>query len=298
MANRQMAHDIGLNNTIILCELVKQFIYYKKLGQTVSYDGLDGWFYETIDHMQKWTTLTGREQEPCIKKLKELGYIQQIVKGIPAKRYFRIDQIKLLEYFSKEDSSFDILSKLGSTAGEDLHSPNVKTSPYMYKEKREEKRIKDTAPNVAQPSTEPFISHGSKVKLKATEYEKLIQDNTKQKVDDTICQINDYEDAHGKKGYKCYAAAIRQWLRREIHTSAPRQTQKYPPKKEDWPKINRLKAEDWKKKNPDKLKHVEIEHYYATNKIKRNLTIDFRLIDPDDFVSQFQRIAETYDFVQ
>jgi hypothetical protein len=51
----------------------------------------DGWFYQTTKTVEEITTLSRHKQDKCIRKLTDLGVLQQENKGMPMKRYFRID---------------------------------------------------------------------------------------------------------------------------------------------------------------------------------------------------------------
>ncbi len=60
-----------------------------------------------------------------------------------------------------------------------------------------------------------FKEFGSHVKLTEQQYADLCSQSGMGDVDAIIMEMNDYLDATGKKPYKCYAAAIRQWIRRK-----------------------------------------------------------------------------------
>lgn len=49
------------------------------------------WVYKTIEDMREETSLNRSEQQRAIKIWKELGVLEKEVRGIPPKRYFRID---------------------------------------------------------------------------------------------------------------------------------------------------------------------------------------------------------------
>ena len=55
------------------------------------------WIYKTIQEAEEETTLTRKAQDRAIKKLKALGLLETKLKGVPPKRYFKINNEKLLE---------------------------------------------------------------------------------------------------------------------------------------------------------------------------------------------------------
>lgn len=86
VVNKALAHTIGLNEAIIYSELVSLNEYWKGRDQLTN----DGWFYCTVENLEKNTTLKQKTQQRAIKKLKELGLIEVKMLGIPAKRHFYI----------------------------------------------------------------------------------------------------------------------------------------------------------------------------------------------------------------
>ncbi|MBQ5318224.1 MAG: hypothetical protein J6K17_03960 [Oscillospiraceae bacterium] len=111
-ANRYLAHSIGMTETIIYSALISKHIFYSKNDML-----LDGYFYSTISDLEESTTFGVKAQKSAINKLMQFGLIECVVKGLPAKRYFRIcidmeiikkliDKGKeIVEKFSKADNT-------------------------------------------------------------------------------------------------------------------------------------------------------------------------------------------------
>lgn len=51
----------------------------------------DGWFFQTVETIEKMTTLSRYKQDKSIDELVEAGILERDVRGIPAKRYFKLD---------------------------------------------------------------------------------------------------------------------------------------------------------------------------------------------------------------
>ena len=95
VVNKELAKQIGLNETVLLADLISKeqyFIDNKQLNE--------GWFFNTAKNIQDDTTLTSHQQRKAIKNLKSLGIIETKLIGIPAKQHFKINENKLLSYFN------------------------------------------------------------------------------------------------------------------------------------------------------------------------------------------------------
>src|SRR5665648_134186 len=84
--NKNLITGIGLNESIMFCELLSRYYYFA--GQKQLQD--DGSFFNTIFDLSLATGLADKAQRTAITSLKNLGLLQVNVKGIPAKRYFKV----------------------------------------------------------------------------------------------------------------------------------------------------------------------------------------------------------------
>ena len=87
-ANRTLAAAIGLNEAVIYGALLGKDYYYR------SSERLDGedMFYATASDLTQRTSLTRFQQDRAVTHLEKLGLISTKVKGVPAKRHFKINQ--------------------------------------------------------------------------------------------------------------------------------------------------------------------------------------------------------------
>ncbi len=99
--NRLLAHSVGATETIILYTLISKYYYYERNSMLDE----EGWFYVTIPDLHESSSFGGKIQRNAIKHLENLGFIQTALKGVPAKRYFKInnDLNLLQEYLEKGD---------------------------------------------------------------------------------------------------------------------------------------------------------------------------------------------------
>ena len=119
-ANRLLAHAIGLCETIIYSALISKYTYYINKGMIDE----GGWFFSTVDDLQESTTYGEKPQRTAIKHLIENNLIECKVKGIPAKRYFRIsDNVQKLK--SLIDKGVEIAKKLKERSSKSKIKSNV-----------------------------------------------------------------------------------------------------------------------------------------------------------------------------
>jgi len=95
VVSKELAKEIGLNETIILAELIGQNQYFKDRGELDE----QGYFYCTIDKMEKNTTLDKNKQSYAINTLIKRDLIEKEIKGLPSKRYFKINETEITKLF-------------------------------------------------------------------------------------------------------------------------------------------------------------------------------------------------------
>jgi len=84
--NKNLITGIGLNESIMFCELLSRHYYFAGQKQLQE----DGSFFNTIFDLSLATGLADKAQRTAITSLKNLGLLNVSVKGIPAKRYFKV----------------------------------------------------------------------------------------------------------------------------------------------------------------------------------------------------------------
>jgi hypothetical protein len=105
IVNKDIAKLYGLEEAVILGELASEHKYWQKNG------GLkDGYFYSTIENIEKNTTILEKRQRLALNSLKEQGIIDIKRMDIPAKRYIKINTEKLLSLF------IDNIVQIGETS--------------------------------------------------------------------------------------------------------------------------------------------------------------------------------------
>lgn len=115
--NRDLLKKYGINVTLMLCELASEYNYFDKNGKLE-----DGMFYSTIDNISERTGLSKYQQAEALKALDEVGIVKSVIKGMPAKRYFKID----VEELTKQIANISLSSckEIRKQAGEKLETKN------------------------------------------------------------------------------------------------------------------------------------------------------------------------------
>jgi hypothetical protein len=89
-------------------------------------------------------------------------------------------------------------------------------------------------PPSKKPAKAVSVCFGSHVKLKDEEYKDLCSKYGEESIKSIIEEMNDYCSASKPKGYKDYAAAIRQWMRKRLNEGIkPKKDRKFAPCSDD-----------------------------------------------------------------
>lgn len=89
--NRSLIRAIGLHEAVIVGELASEAMQWAKEGRLN-----EGWFYITTEKLEYKTSLSAHLQRKALNNLSDLGIIQIAYKGIPKKRFVRIDFQRLM----------------------------------------------------------------------------------------------------------------------------------------------------------------------------------------------------------
>ena len=88
--NKCLVKYLGLETAFFLSNLCE--------ADTIFETDEEGWFFQTIDKIHEISGLTRRQQEYSIKVLLDKKIIEYKKKGVPQRRYFRINYGELLKY--------------------------------------------------------------------------------------------------------------------------------------------------------------------------------------------------------
>lgn len=98
VVNKKLMHGIGLNEAIIYSELLSKYYYFESRGQ-LQYDNV---FFNTIDDLYLSTCISDRGQRTAIKNLVDFGLLATKTRGLPPKRYFKLNfKEDVINYYLK-----------------------------------------------------------------------------------------------------------------------------------------------------------------------------------------------------
>ena len=115
--NRDLLKKYGINVALMLCELASEYNYFDQSGKLE-----DGMFYSTIDNINERTGLSKYQQSEALKVLDKIGIVKSVVKGIPAKRFFKIDVEELAKQIVNISPSS--CKEIGKLDGEKVEAKN------------------------------------------------------------------------------------------------------------------------------------------------------------------------------
>lgn len=115
--NRDSLKKYGINVALMLCELASEYNYFEQSGKLE-----DGMFYSTIDNINERTGLSKYQQSEALKVLDKIGIVKSVVKGIPAKRFFKIDVEELAKQIANISPSS--CKEIGKLDGEKVETKN------------------------------------------------------------------------------------------------------------------------------------------------------------------------------
>ena len=119
--NKTIANMYGLEAAVILGELASEYEYWTKVKRMPK----DGYFFSTVENVEKNTTLSRKRQQMALKVLQDAGIVDVKLMGLPAKRHIKLNEEVLLK---------NLLNKVGqsgphsSSVLDELDSPNGTTN--------------------------------------------------------------------------------------------------------------------------------------------------------------------------
>lgn len=99
--NKTLIKLFGLEPALLLGELASEAVYWNNRQETEN-----GYFFSTVENVEERTTLSAYQQRKALNLLQDNGVIDVISKkGAPPKRYIRINEQKLLQFFNIQNSN-------------------------------------------------------------------------------------------------------------------------------------------------------------------------------------------------
>lgn len=202
--NKDILKEIGLEETVILGELASEYDYWYKQGKLE-----DGYFFSTIENIEMNTTLSEHKQRKAINNLKDLGIIEVVNKGLPKRRYIKLNEEKILyllnEIMEKNSSSNPL--KIQGMVTENLKINNNINNNNINNNKESNINITKESKKFTKPTIEDLKAYCEEKGLGNVDVE----------------YFYDYYESNGwqvgKSKMKDYKATLRNWNRRNYNTN-------------------------------------------------------------------------------
>lgn len=131
--NKTLIQQYGLEAAVVVGELASEMLYYRDNGQLN-----DGWFYATVENMERKTGLSGYQQRKVMDVLTKEGFVEVDYRDTPRKRYVRISLVRIMQVINH------LKSKISTTREPEILQPQAEN---FYANKTQEVTPKTTPKN-------------------------------------------------------------------------------------------------------------------------------------------------------
>ena len=194
VVNKGLIKVIGLEETIVLSELASEYGYWEEKKQLE-----DGYFYSTIENVELNTSLNEYKQRKAFKSLQDKNIIDVKVKGIPAKRYIKINEEQVLKILNNKIFN------------------NLSSSSLKIKELELKKlRGNNNNININKNINKKYNIYGvyKRIKLTEKEYKKLVDDFGEDFIKKQIELLDEYVESNNNKNkYSNFNLVLRKSIR-------------------------------------------------------------------------------------
>lgn len=96
MVNKSIAKYLKCNDSaLLLSEFIDKYDFFKSKNELTN-----DFFYYTSEMIENSVNISYHEQKKCIKNLKDVGFIDTKLMGVPAKLHFKIIENKILKFLN------------------------------------------------------------------------------------------------------------------------------------------------------------------------------------------------------
>ncbi len=220
IVNKDLIKILGLHEAVILGELCSEYAYWESMNQLEENE----YFYSTRENIEKNTGINAHYQRIAIKVLEDKGILMSKRMGIPCKKYYKINEDKVIEYLKEakiiEDSpvvhevndkpNTESITKDKSSEMQDvdfinLNNNNINNKIINNKEHTHEQR-----------SDEEKIEYADKVVMTEKEYKDLLNTYGEEMTKQLIEQLSLYKKTNSKS-YDSDYSAIKYWVIERVH---------------------------------------------------------------------------------
>lgn len=165
--NKTLISLLGIEEALMLGELASEYDYWVNQGKTK-----DGWFFSTVENVERNTNLSKHRQKKALENLQKQGLVTVERKGMPAKRYIRINEDAISQILSNKKS------KILTSRSEKFELQEVKEFDRNKNKDNKNKVNNNKKESKKERKTEKLSSTSSKPKEPKISFDTLIDNFT------------------------------------------------------------------------------------------------------------------------
>lgn len=128
--NKAIMKILGIEAALLLGELLSEYAYYEDREELTE----DGYFFSKSENIERNTTLSYYKQSEALKVLQSYGLVETELRGVPARKYFRLDLDNILKFTLSDFKNFENKDLKGHSF-ENPQNPDFKNFENSYKNK-------------------------------------------------------------------------------------------------------------------------------------------------------------------
>jgi len=165
--NKTLISLLGIEEALMLGELASEYDYWVNQGKTK-----DGWFFSTVENVERNTNLSKHRQKKALENLQKQGLVTVERKGMPAKRYIRINEDAIGQILSNKKS------KILTSRSEKIELQEVKKIDRNKNKDNKNKVNNNKKESKKESKTEKLSSTSSKPDKPSISFDTLIENYT------------------------------------------------------------------------------------------------------------------------
>lgn len=211
MVNREIAVKLGINAAVMIAELANEEQYYETRGELEN-----GWFYSSRDNIEDKTGLKRRKQESGIKDLKEAGLIETKVCGMPARRFFKLNESALIELLSDGTKPANLRDKTDKQKVQNIPTDGTKDSNSW------DKKDQQTVQKVPEKKTDKRkqIKENRNKENIIKKYSRVSPDDTAEDINADVLEVVNYLNERCHKRYRATSKSVQKFITARLRDGA------------------------------------------------------------------------------
>lgn len=210
---------------LLLSELASRYRYHFKHNELTSDARYgDNWFYYTQEDIEERTFMTRRQQDSSLEILEKYGFVEKKLIGVPARRHFRLNISKIIEFFFPGvQTSLADSYKLDCTNPPNCIGRNVQTAHYIEEPKEEPQKRSSYAPPAGSAkncSSSPIskdkkVEKAPSVEVTESEHNKLVITFGKEVTEQGYQELSEWKQSASPAQVKKHSSdyyRLRKWV--------------------------------------------------------------------------------------